>query len=107
METVKHLLVAITRVVDLLVTQCPCPARVAGAGETTMPCWVAVTLDAGASLAGLASWLHPLAQPLSGGAQCTPRIHCSWFQPSRQILELSIDVEVTEAAVKAGAIASP
>lgn len=63
-----HSLIAITGVVNLLVTQCSRPAWVAGAGEAAVPCRVAVTLDAGASLAWLAAWLHPVAQPLSGGA---------------------------------------
>lgn len=99
-------LVAITGVADLLVTQCSCPARVAGAGEATMPCWVAVTLDADASLAGLAAWFYPLAQPLSGGALCHLRAWSPWLQPSTEVLELPIDVQITEAAMKAGAIAS-
>lgn len=99
-------LVAVTGVVDLLVTQRPRPAWMAGAGEAAMPCWVAVALETGASLAGLAAWLHPLAQPLSGGALCGPRPCCPRSQPCPQVLELPIDVEVTEAAVEAGAIAS-
>lgn len=102
----KASLVAVAGVVDLLVTQCPCPAGVAGAGEAPVPCWVAVTLDAGASLAGLAAWLHPVAQPLSGGALCSPRTWSSWPQPGTQVLELPVDVQVTEAAVEARAVAS-
>ena len=90
----------------MLVTQCPRPARVAGAGEAAMPCWVAVTLDAGTSLARLAAWLHPVAQPLSGGALCSPRAWSPWPQPGPQVLELPVDVQVTEAAVEAGAVAS-
>lgn len=90
----------------MLVTNCSCPARVAGAGEATMTCWVAVALDAGASLAGLAAWLHPVAQPLSGGALCSPRAWSPWPQPGPQVLQLSIDVQVTEAAMEAGAVAS-
>lgn len=97
----KHSLVAITGVVDLLVTQCPCPAWMAGAGETPMPCWVAVTLDTDASLAGLAAWLHPVTQPPSGGALCSPRP-----QPSCQVLELPVNVQVTQAAMEAASVAS-
>lgn len=63
-----HPLVAITGVVDLLVTQCTRPARVARAGEASVPCWVTVALEAGGSLTMLAPWLHALAQPLPGGA---------------------------------------
>lgn len=56
---------AITGVVDLLVTQCSGPARVAGAGEAPMPRWMTVPLDTDSSLAWLAAWLHPLTEPLS------------------------------------------
>lgn len=78
----------------------------AGAGEAAMPRRVAVTLDAGASLAGLAARLHPVAQPLSGGALCRPGARSPRPQPGAQVLELPVDVQVTEAAVEAGAIAS-
>lgn len=100
----NHSLVAITGVVNLLVTECPRPARVAGTREATMPRRVAVTLDAGSSLTGLAAWLHPLAQPPSVGALCSLRARTP--QPSPQILELPIDVKVTEAAMEAGAVTS-
>lgn len=67
----KHiidLLVAITGVADLLVTHSSRPARVTSTSEATVTSRVAFTLDTGASLTGLAAWLHPVAQPLSGGA---------------------------------------
>lgn len=64
----EHSLVAFTGVVDLLVTQRPRPARVAGAGEAPVAGRVAVALNAGPSLAGLAAWFHPVAQPLFGDA---------------------------------------
>lgn len=102
----NHSLVPITWIVDLLVTQRPCPAWVAGAGEATVPRRVAVTLDTGTSLAGLAARLHSLAQPLSGGALCHTGACCPWPQPGRQVLELSVDVQVTEAAMEAGTVTS-
>lgn len=98
-------LVSVAGVVDLLVAQRPRPAGVAGAAEASVARWVAVTLDAGAPLAGLAAWLHPLAQPLSAGALLrggTCRPWCS--QPSPQVLQLSVDVQVAQAAVEAGAV---
>lgn len=105
-QTNKHSLVAITGIVDLLVTHCSRPARVAGAGKATMPCWVAVTLDTGASLAGLAAWLHPVAQPLSGGALCCPRARSPRPQPGTKVLELPVDVQITETTMEAGAVSS-
>lgn len=102
----KHILVAITGVVDLLVTQCSRPARVACAGEAPMPCGVTVTLEAGASLTRLATWLQSLAQPLPAAALSTGRTTCPRPQSSCQVLELPIDVQVTEAAVETSAVAS-
>lgn len=100
MGSQMHPLVAITGVVDLLVTQRARPARVARAGEASMPSRVTVTLQAGGSLARLAAWLHPLAQPLSAGALSPgPQSGC-------QVLELPVDVQITEAAMKTSAVAS-
>lgn len=90
----------------MLVTQRPCPAWVAGAGEATVPRHMAVTLDTGTSLAGLAPWLHPLAQPLSGSALCRTGACCPRPQPGSQVLELPVDVQITEAAMEAGAVTS-
>lgn len=61
-----NLLVPITRVANLLVTQSPCPSWMTGAGEPPLTCWVAVPVNAGVSLAGLAARLHTVAQPLLG-----------------------------------------
>lgn len=76
----------------------------AGAGEASMSRRVAVALDAGPSLTGLAAWLHPLAQPLSAGALCRCGAQSPRAQPGPQVLELPVDVQVTEAAVEAGAV---
>lgn len=96
-------LISITGIADLLVTQSPCPTGMAGTGETLVTRWVAVALDAGTSLARLAARLHPISQPLSIGL----RIPWAWralVMPGSQILELSVDVEVTETSVEAGAV---
>lgn len=101
-----HLLVAIAGVVDLLVTEWTRPAWVARAGEASMPRRVAVPLQAGGPLTRLTAWLHPLAQPLPGGAlsRCQagsrpgPQSGC-------QVLELPVDVQITEAAMETGAVA--
>lgn len=79
----------------------------AGAAEAPVARWVAVTLDAGAPLAGLASWLHPLAQPLSAGALHRGGTSCPWCsESSRQVLQLPVDVQVAQAAVEAGAVST-
>lgn len=101
-----HSLVAVAGVVDLLVAQRSRPARVAGAGEAAMPGRVAVSLDAGAPLTGLAARLHPVAQPLSGGAPCGLRAVGPRPQSGPQVLQLPVDVQVAEAAVEAGAVVS-
>lgn len=101
-----HPLVAIAGVVDLLVAQCARPARVARAGEASVPCRVTVTLQAGGSLTRLTPWLHPLAQPLPGGALSRRRAGGPGPQSSCQVLELPIDVQVTEAAMETSTVAS-
>lgn len=101
-----HPLVAITGVVDLLVTQCPRPARVARAGEASVARRVAVALQAGGSLTGLTAWLHPLAQPLPVGVLSCGGAGGPGPQASCQVLELPVDVQVTEAAMETSAVAS-
>lgn len=101
-----HPLVAVTGVVDLLVAQRPRPAGVARAREAPMPCGVTVSLEAGASLTRLAARLHPLAQPLPGAAPGGGRPGCPRSPSSCQVLQLPVDVQVTQAAVETGTVAS-
>lgn len=67
---------------------------------------VTVPLEAGASLAGLTARLHPLAQPLPGGALSGRWAGGPGPQSGRQVLQLPVDVQVAEAAVETGAVAS-
>lgn len=102
-EPESHSLVSITGIANLLVTKSPCPPRMAGTGETLVTRWVAVPLDAGTSLARLAAWFHPVSQPLS----VAPQSSWTWralVMPGSQVLELSVDVEITEASMEAGAV---
>lgn len=87
----------------MLVTQSTRPPRVAGAREATVTRRVAIALNADASLTRLAARFHPVTQPLSAAKQ-SPRTQSFRLQPGSQVLELPVDVEVTEAAMEAGAV---
>lgn len=81
------LLVPITWVVDLLVTQRASPSRLTLAAEGGLSGGMALPMSAHTPLAGLAAGHHPLLQ-----------------QELSEVLELVINVEVSDTAVETRAV---
>lgn len=81
------LLVPVTRVVDLLVTQLTGPPCLTLTAEGRVSSGMALAMSAHTPLAWLAAWHHPLLQQELG-----------------EVLQLVIDVEVSDTAMETRAI---
>lgn len=81
------LLVPVTRVVDLLVAQLTGPPRLTFTAEGRVSGGMTLSVGANSPLAWLAAWHHPLLQQELG-----------------EVLQLVINVEVSDTAVETGAV---